>query len=126
MPSHRIRAATLATAFATTAIFAAPAAVRAASFDGSWSVTVVTRSGPCDASYRYGVTIRGGAVYYAGGAPVSVSGRVSPSGAVSVSVSGGGQSAYGSGRLSGNHGGGSWRGQGPSGRCSGVWSASRG
>lgn len=86
----------------------------------------MTRRGPCDAAYRYGVMIRGGSVSYAGGGPVSVSGRVSPSGSVSVSVSSGGSYAVGSGRLRGGSGGGSWRGQGPSGACSGVWSASRG
>jgi hypothetical protein len=97
-------------------------AQRGSSFDGSWSVVIVTTRGNCDRAYRYGVTIRSGVVYY-GGSP---SGRVSPSGAVSVSVSAGGASASGSGRLRGNSGGGSWRGQSNGERCSGSWSASRG
>jgi len=120
-----VRAATLATAFAVAAVAAAPSA-HAASFDGPWSVIVMTRSGSCDATYRYGVTISNGTVYYAGGGPVSITGRVASSGAVSVRVSAGSQYAIGSGRLSQNRGGGSWRGQGSSGTCSGVWSASRG
>ncbi len=122
MISHSIRAAIAATAFAATA---APSAY-AASFDGPWSVLVMTKNGSCDATYRYGVTISNGAVYYAGGGPVSVTGRVASSGAVSVRVAAGSQYALGSGRLSRNGGGGSWRGQGPTGSCSGVWSASRG
>lgn len=125
MISHSIRVAALTSVFAVTIFSAAPSA-DAASFDGPWSVLVVTKSGPCDQSYRYGVMIRGGYVSYLGGGNVSVSGRVSPSGQVSVSVSTGGQSAHGSGRLSDGRGGGTWRGQGPSGNCSGVWSATQG
>jgi hypothetical protein len=125
MISLCIRAVTLAAAIAVTAFAAAPSA-DAASFDGPWSVVVITKNGPCDQSYRYGVMIRGSSVSYLGGGAVSVSGRVSRSGQVSVNVSAGGQSAAGSGRLSGSRGGGTWRGQGAQGSCSGVWSATRG
>ena len=123
--SHSVRAVTLATVFAVT-IFAATPSADAASFDGQWSLQVTTRSGPCDQSYRYSVMIRGGYVSYMGSGSVNASGRVSPSGQVSVSVSSGAQSAHGSGRLSGGRGAGTWRGQGPSGTCSGVWSAVQG
>jgi hypothetical protein len=125
MISHCIRAVTLATAFAVIACVSTQSA-NAASFDGPWSVVVITKSGPCDQSYRYGVMIRAGTVSYLGGGAVSVSGRVLPNGRVNVSVSAAGQSANGSGRLSGGRGGGTWRGQGPQGSCSGVWSASQG
>jgi hypothetical protein len=125
MISQSIRGALAATAFAVAAVSATPLA-QAASFDGPWSVLVNTTRGPCDQSYRYGVMIRGGSVSYLGGGAVSVSGRVSSSGQVSVSVSSGGQSAHGSGRLSNGRGGGTWRGQGPQGSCSGTWSASQG
>ena len=125
MISHSIRAAMLATGFAVAMSCAGPSA-HAASFDGPWSVLVVTRSGACDQAYRYGVTISGGVVYYAGGGPVSLTGRVAPSGNVTVRVSAGPQYAIGSGRLSRNKGGGSWRGQGPNGSCAGVWTATRG
>lgn len=125
MISHAIRAAMLATGFAVAMSSAGPSA-HAASFDGRWSVLVVTRSGACDQAYRYGVTIVGGVVYYAGGGPVSLTGRVSPSGNVTVRVSSGPQYALGSGRLSRSTGSGSWRGQGPNGSCAGVWSATRG
>lgn len=124
MISHSIRAAMLATGFAV-AMSCAGQSAHAASFDGQWSVLVVTRSGPCEA-YRYGVTIVNGVVYYAGGGPVSLTGRVSPSGSVTVRVSSGPQYAIGTGRLARSKGGGSWRGQGPNGSCAGVWSATRG
>jgi hypothetical protein len=123
MIDSSIRTVTLVAAFAACTLpFASTA--HAGPFDGSWSVLVITRSGPCDRSYRYGVTIYNGVVF--GGGAASVSGRVSQIGHVSVSVSSGQGNAYGSGRLSRNSGGGSWRGRGPSGTCSGSWSAQRG
>ena len=77
MISYSTRAVLLATAFAVSALAATPSA-HAASFDGPWSVLVITKSGACDQSYRYGLMIRGSSVSYLGGAEVSVSGRVSP------------------------------------------------
>ncbi len=124
MTSQTIRAVMLATAFAVTTF--AVSTADAASFDGPWSVLVITKSGACDQSYRYGLIIRGGTVSYLGGGAVSVSGRVSKSGHVSVSVSSAGQNAVGSGRLGNGRGSGTWRGQGASGSCSGTWSATQG
>jgi hypothetical protein len=126
MISQFVRIAAVGSALAAGVPAAVSPALAQSQFDGSWSVVIVTRSGACDPSYRFGVAIRGGVVSYQGGGAVAVSGRVSKSGAVSVSVSSGGQSASGSGRLSGNRGGGGWRGQGSQGTCSGSWSASRG
>ena len=51
MISYSIRAVLLATAFAVSAFAATPSA-DAASFDGPWSVLVITKSGACDQSYR--------------------------------------------------------------------------
>jgi hypothetical protein len=94
-------------------------------YDGYWSVVVVGGSGQCaGGSYRYAVTIRNGIVSYGGG-DAYISGRVNAKGGVYVRVSAGGQSAAGSGRLYGNRGGGSWRGQSSFGACAGSWSASR-
>jgi hypothetical protein len=123
MLSNSIRAVTMASAIVACTLPLASTA-NAGPYDGSWSVTVITRSGPCDPSYRYGVSISNGIVSGGGGA--SVSGRVTNSGAVSVVVSSSVGSARGSGHLSRNGGGGSWSGQGQQGRCSGTWSASRG
>src|SRR5215467_5962789 len=98
----------LAAGLACALSFSSP--VFAAPFDGSWSVLIVTRSGACGQSYRYGVTISNGRVFGAGAA--NVVGRVSQNGSVSVSVSGPQGRAHGSGKLSRNSGGGSWSGSG--------------
>ena len=47
------------------------------SFDGNWSVLIVTNRGPCDRGYRYGLSIRGGKVFYTGSLAVNVNGQVS-------------------------------------------------
>jgi hypothetical protein len=101
----------------------APAAV--AAFDGGWSVLILTQSGSCDRSYRYGVRIAQGNVIGDGGEAAAVQGRVAPNGAVRVSVSAGGQRADGEGRLSRAAGSGTWAGQGSFGACAGVWRAER-
>ena len=128
MISPSIRAFALGTAFAAGIVSASSTAHAQAKFNGNWSVVIYTRSGSCDASYRTGVSIYNGVVSGSGG--IDVSGRVAASGAVSVRVSSGGQSAAGSGRLSvfrngAGRGSGSWRGRGSQGTCSGSWAASR-
>jgi len=111
-------------ALGAAALMPAQAAARM-NFDGNWSVLIVTKSGPCDQAYRYGLSIRGGRVFYEGSAAVNVAGQVSPTGAVNVRVWAGAQSANGAGRLSQDYGGGNWRGSGSSGSCSGTWTAER-
>jgi hypothetical protein len=93
------------------------------SFDGGWTVQIMTQRGACDPNSSFGVEIRDGVVYGSGGLPVR--GRVSGNGAVSVSVASGEQRADGSGRLSASSGGGAWHGVGSRGVCAGRWSASR-
>jgi hypothetical protein len=98
----------------------------ASKFDGNWSVVVVTRSGPCDAAYRFSGQIFNGAIAYGGGlGSVDFAGRVRPNGAALLRVSSGANYAVASGRLGAARGSGTWRGQSSSGRCSGVWSATR-
>jgi hypothetical protein len=101
----------------------APSAVTA--FDGDWSVVIMTQSGGCDRSYRYGVRIANGDVLYDGGGPVDLQGHVYSNGSVRVRVSGAGQQADGQGRLSRTLGTGTWQGQGSLGSCAGVWQAER-
>jgi hypothetical protein len=113
-----------ACALGAAALMPAQAAARM-NFDGNWSVLIVTKSGPCDQAYRYGLSIRDGRVSYEGSAAVNVDGQVSPTGAVNVRVWAGSQSANGAGRLSRDYGGGQWRGVSSSGTCSGTWSAER-
>jgi hypothetical protein len=95
------------------------------SFDGSWSVLIVTDYGSCDRAYRYGVQISNGRVSYQGGSGVDIFGQVSPRGQVSVQVRQGDQQATGTGRLSEASGGGRWSGASSNQRCGGHWVAER-
>ena len=118
MISQRLRAPVVTLALALTCIPATIATVQARTvYDGSWSVLIVTNEGSCDRAYRYGVEIANGMV--------TMQGKVSPSGAVRVTVQAGSQYANGSGRLTKTRGSGIWKGQGMSGSCAGVWEAER-
>ena len=96
-------------------------ATSAPSYDGLWSVVIVTEQGTCDRAYRYPIRISRGTLLNEGSSPVTINGRVAGTGAVNVTVSAGNQSATGSGRLNGTSGAGTWRG----GDCSGTWQAER-
>jgi hypothetical protein len=102
------------------------AVVRAAknNFDGIWSVSIVTSQGDCNRAYRYPLRIWYGRVVKADGDPnYMISGAVARSGHIAVTVSGGGQTASGTGRLRTNDGEGIWRSA--NGQCSGHWTATR-
>jgi hypothetical protein len=94
-------------------------------FDGSWSVLILTQSGPCDPAFRYGVQIINGFITGETGGVATIQGRVAPNGAVQVSVSSSVGQAEGGGRLLRVSGNGTWQGQGPSGSCAGTWQAQR-
>jgi hypothetical protein len=98
-----------------TSTFAVP------SYDGLWSVSIVTERGDCDPGYRYPIRISNGQLANAGDTAFMITGKVVPTGAITVTVSAAGKSATGSGRLAGDMGGGSWIG----GSCSGSWTAER-
>ena len=106
---------------AASATFAATPGFAVPRYDGIWSVAIVTKKGDCIASYRYPMRISNGILVNAGDLLISVSGKVAPNGAVTVTVSHGDTSAAGSGRLSGTVGSGSWSGV----SCSGSWTAER-
>jgi hypothetical protein len=93
-----------------------------ASYDGVWSVSIYTVRGDCDRAVRASLRVSGGRVS-AEDQTFQASGAVSSGGAIRVTVAGGGKSASGSGRLSGNGGTGHWRTA--SGQCSGQWTAER-
>ena len=123
---HWLCAAVLGTSMALSGIAPTAGAASARSiYDGAWSVLIVTRSGSCDPSYRYGVQISDGMVTYDGGGPITMQGKVTPKGAVRVIVTAGSQWADGSGKLTRNMGGGVWKGQGMSSACAGTWQAER-
>ena len=114
-----VTAAAIATALVATIPFAARAAN---SYDGMWTVTIMTQSGTCPSSLRYGVRVDRGRVL-ADGQSYQVNGTVAPNGATRVTVSEQGQSASGVGRLSGSAGAGRWRTS--TGQCAGQWTAAR-
>ncbi|MBV8840683.1 MAG: hypothetical protein JO000_29450 [Alphaproteobacteria bacterium] len=125
MNTLRTAATTLALAVLSSSVVPAVAAPIAASksFDGGWSVLIVTEKGTCDRAYRYPVKIENGSVGYAGTASFNVTGKVGANGAVVVTVSRGDKSATGTGHMSGRDGAGTWTAA--SGDCSGTWTAER-
>lgn len=110
----------LALSFATLAGVVSPA-TSAPSYDGLWSVVIMTEKGSCDRAYRYPIRIHHGAVVNEGSSPATITGKVAGNGSVTVTVIAGSKSAIGSGRLSGAIGTGHWKG----GECSGTWEAER-
>jgi hypothetical protein len=112
-----------AAAIAAALVAATPFAARAANiYDGIWSVTIYTQAGNCPSSLRYGVRVVQGRVF-GDDQSYQVNGTVASNGATRVTVSEKGQSASGTGRLSGNAGAGRWRTS--AGDCAGQWTAAR-
>jgi hypothetical protein len=113
----------VAMAAAAALVAAIPFAAQAANrYDGMWSVTIFTKSGDCPSSLRYSVRVVRGRVL-SDDQSYQVNGSVAPNGATRVLVSQNGQSAGGTGRLSGNMGAGRWRTS--TGQCAGQWTAER-
>lgn len=75
---------------AASSLWTAPAAMARSSFDGRWSVLIVTDAGTCDRAYRYALNIINGRVTY-DDPSFEVSGHVDARGHVSVSVAAGGE-----------------------------------
>ena len=122
MSLQRILLSTLVLLAAT-----APGSARStqSSFDGRWSVVIITDAGACDRSYRYGLVVSRGRISYEGDSGVLISGGVDPRGRVSVSLRYGQAAAQGSGRLSRSDGEGRWQGASSGSSCSGHWLAQR-
>ena len=125
MIGNRICALALLAAFASLCS-AQPAS--AASYDGSWNMLAVTTNGHCG-KIKIGLGIDGGRIHSTGGKfvfhRINLAGRVSGSGQVKMSAVAGPRIAKGTGRFSRSRGSGTWSGTGPSGLCSGVWTALR-
>ena len=115
MRSNRSRNLFFASFLATAALAAEPA-IAQQPYDGLWQVTVVTKTGSCDAQTTSTVNVSDGKI---SGGPVS--GTVGSGGLVRVSING----AYANGQLSGNSGSGKWNGASAGVPCSGRWEASR-
>jgi hypothetical protein len=127
MAGHRMRVFALTGAVAAASMSAASSAM-AANFDGHWSLVAQTTNGHCGVT-SWDVAISDGQLHYPGGFfqgfPVGLGGNVSHSGRIRVNVVAGPRVATGAGRLGRIQGRGAWSGQGPSGTCSGVWTATR-
>jgi len=93
-------------------------------FDGPWSVVILTTAGKCDASYRISGQIVNSGIYYSYGS-LAVTGHVQENGATVVHVTYGTDHGEAHGRLLATYGTGTWSGNGPDGRCSGTWVATR-
>jgi hypothetical protein len=118
-------AVALSTAFAI--ICSVPPAI-AAQFDGNWSMVAMTTRGHCG-KIPIGLGISHGVIYSTGGSfafhRIQVAGRISASGQVRMNAVAGPRVANGTGRFARSRGSGTWAGTGPSGVCTGVWSAIR-
>jgi hypothetical protein len=88
----------------------------------------VTTRGHCG-TIPIGLGINGGRIYSTGGSfafyAIKLGGHVSASGQARMKAVAGPRTAYGIGRFGQGRGSGTWSGRGPSGLCSGTWSASR-
>src|ERR1700754_476417 len=116
MRASRIHSTLFVATLASAATLAAAPASAQSPYDGLWQVTVVTKSGSCDAQTTSTVSVADGKI---SGGPVS--GTVGSGGLVRVSING----AYANGQLSGNSGSGKWNGASSGVPCSGRWEASR-
>jgi hypothetical protein len=121
--SRAIPALAAAAIITASVVPASAPAYAKSSYDGHWSVLIVTQKGTCDRAYRYPVKIDNGAVGYAGSSSFNVTGKVGQNGAVTVTVSRGDKSATGTGRMSPTDGSGIWTAA--TGECSGTWTAER-
>ena len=104
------------------ALVSGSAVAEPAKFDGVWSVSLVADGGLCGSGTSSTLMVQNGSVR-AGGAGVSVSGQVGPSGSVSLALQKSGVQGTASGRLSGASGSGSWAVSSLG--CSGRWTAQR-
>jgi hypothetical protein len=92
-------------------------AIAETSFDGVWDVTIQTRSGSCEASTSYRLTVQDGKISGA----ADISGTVAHEGMVKVSLNG----AFANGQLVGKTGSGRWNAASAGKPCSGRWEATK-
>ena len=123
----RNRMSAFALSAAVTVSFCVPPAI-AAKFDGNWNMAAVTTRGHCGV-IPMGLEISRGHIHSTSGSfalyPIQIGGSVSANGQVRMKAVAGPRVAHGTGRFGKYEAKGTWNGRGPSGLCSGVWSASR-
>jgi hypothetical protein len=91
-----------------------------ASFDGAWTVSIVTTKGTCETGVALPIQINAGRIA-SSMSEVGVTGRVADHGGITVTVIQGIKRAFGIGKLAEASGSGTWRG----GPCSGTWTAQK-
>ena len=125
MIGNRKCAVALAAVF-TLSSFAALA--KPAPFDGSRNMVLTTNNGHCG-EINMGMAVNGGHISATSGQfvrhKIALGGLISGSGAAKINGVAGPRQAVGTGRFTGVKGLGKWNGNGPSGVCSGVWTAVR-
>jgi hypothetical protein len=113
---------------AAVALISLAAPAHANRYDGNWTMIAQTTRGHCGV-IQVGLGIQRGRIFATSGSfafyPISIGGRVSSGGSATLKAITGPRTAYGTGRFKGAAAQGTWRGKGPSGLCSGVWSAKR-
>ena len=99
-------------------------AADAGSYNGTWTVELVTESGFCEGNRTYSVAVQEGQVRLLSSTDTTtrMSGRVGSDGAVGLDVSQGSASGSVRGHLQAQSGSGTWK---VSALCSGRWAASR-
>ena len=98
------------------------AAQSANTFDGRWSVQLVTRQGNCDPTYSWSVAVSDGRIADTG-MFVQAAGAIDERGRVRLQITHGSDIVAASGRASGPVAQGAWRS--PTLQCSGAWRAER-
>jgi hypothetical protein len=120
-----MRAFALSTAFA---ILCCASPATAAKFDGNWDMFVMTTSGHCG-KIKVGLAISKGRISSTSGSfamhRIHVAGLISGSGQTRMNAVAGPRIAKGTGRFTSSKARGKWNGTGPSGVCSGIWTAVR-
>jgi len=104
--------------FVSTLAASATSALAQQPYDGTWNVTIVTKSGSCEPTANSTLTVTEGKISAPG---ANVSGSIGREGLVRVSING----AYANGQVNGNAGSGKWNGASGGIPCSGRWEASR-
>lgn len=125
MIANRLRAVALSAVFA---LLSFAALAKAAPFDGAWHMVLVTTSGHCGV-IKVGMAVNRGHISATSGKfvmhKIALAGLISGSGATKINGVAGPRQAIGTGRFTKVKGVGKWNGTGPSGVCSGVWTAVR-
>jgi hypothetical protein len=113
---------------AAVTLFSVAALAKPAPFDGAWNMVLVTTNGHCGV-INIGMAVTGGKISATSGKfvmhKIALAGGISSSGATKINGVAGPRQAIGTGRFTRSKGVGKWNGTGPSGVCSGVWTAVR-